>query len=119
MTSLVKRAALAPSVARWSNERDSGSTSALVISSTRTAGVHRDRPIPRMATYGQFAYTHPTTKAFRLTGTGSSLIFAQPVLQPWKSKLIGDFGSGNRGPQPRMGATPTTSNVPLLGYVAK
>ena len=75
--------------------------------------------IPRMATYGQFAYTHPTTKAFRLTGTGSSLIFEQPVLQPWKSKLIGDFGSGNRGPQPRMGATPTTSNVPLLGYVAK
>ncbi|MHC4516914.1 MAG: hypothetical protein ACYS5W_24930 [Planctomycetota bacterium] len=74
---------------------------------------------PNMATYGQFAYTDPTTKAFRLTGVGRSLIFEQPVLQPWKTKIIGDYGSGNRGPQPRAGKTPSNLNVPLLGYVTK
>jgi hypothetical protein len=70
-------------------------------------------------TYGQFAYNHPTSNAFMLTGTGKSLIFAQPVLFPWKSMVIGDYGSGNRGPQPRAGSTPTTTSVPLLGYVTK
>ena len=76
--------------------------------------------IPRLVTYGQFAYLHPTTNAFMLTGTGRSLIFEQPVLNPWKSMIIGDSGrqSGNN-PQPRPGRTPTTSSVPLLGYVTR
>ena len=67
--------------------------------------------------YGQFAFTD-TNGAFRLTGTGRSLIFDQPTLQPWKSYVIGDYGSGNRGPQPRAGTGPAPSqnSVPMLRY---
>lgn len=68
--------------------------------------------------YGQFAYTDPRTNQFRLSGTGRSLIFDQPTLQPWRSLFIGDYGSGNRGAQPRSGTgpAPTATNVPLLRY---
>ena len=67
--------------------------------------------------YGQFAFTDGSG-AFQLTGTGRSLIFDQPTLQPWKSYIIGDYGYGNRGPQPRAGTgpAPKQTSVPMLRY---
>lgn len=68
--------------------------------------------------YGQYFFDDPARGGLQLTGTGKSLIFDQPTLQPWKSLVIGDYGRGNRGPQPRSGTGPAPSaiNVPILRY---
>jgi hypothetical protein len=68
--------------------------------------------------YGQYFFDDPARGGLQLTGTSTSLIFDQPTLQPWKSLIIGDYGTGNRGPQPRSGTGPVPSaiNVPILRY---